>query len=254
MRSRKHVPLGIVAVTALCAMVAAGASAQSVVNDLLGGKLIEPRVGQWAWYDLTDAASGKRYVVRQAVVGEEKVGRKSGYWVEFEVVPEVGYSLFYKALVTGPTSDPDNIHRLIAKTGPDEPKEAEIDRDAKETRSPEPKRRSLGAEDVATGSGVLRAERLEVTQGERKFDVWVNDEVRPTGVVKLATPDGEMLLRSHGMGGEFAKSIIDGNQRSADVEVTVRVAPPDGGEAAPGAPIPTPTQPAEPESKAPAAP
>jgi len=218
--------------TALCALCAAmatfadTAAAQNVVSDLLGGKLVKPRVGQWVWYDLTDTAEGKRYAVRQAVVGSEKVNRRDGYWVEFEVVPEIGYSLFYKALVTGPTSDPANIHRLLTKVGPEEVREAEIAPDPDAPEPPAPKRRSLGAEDVTTGSGVIRAERLEVTQGDRTFDLWVSDDVRPTGVVRLVTDEGEMVLRSHGRGGEFAKSIVDGEARSPDVEVRVRVTPP----------------------------
>ena len=37
--------------------------AQGVLGDVLAGKLVKPEVGQWAWYNLIDGSTQKRYLV-----------------------------------------------------------------------------------------------------------------------------------------------------------------------------------------------
>jgi hypothetical protein len=182
--------------------------AQGLAGDLLAGKLVNPKVGQWAWYNLTDARAGKKYVIRQAIVGEEKIARKSGYWVEFEIIPEVGFKMVYKMLLTGPANDPKNIHRVIQKSGVDPAREVAVDAAAPPSAAPESKRRSLGQEEVATMNGMVRAEHYEVTQADQVIGVWINEKVNPTGIVRMQSLDGVMVLRNHGEGGEFANSII----------------------------------------------
>lgn len=184
------------------------AHGQGLVGDLLAGKLVNPKAGQWAWYNLVDGRAGKKYVIRQAIVGEEKVNRKQGYWVEFEVIPEVGFKMVYKMLLTGPASNPENIHRVIEKSGVDHAREVAIDENSPANSTPETKRRSLGMEDVATMNGVVRAEHYEVTQGDQTINVWINEKINPTGIVRMRSLDGEMVLRNHGQGGENAKSIV----------------------------------------------
>lgn len=191
-------------------MVGFAVHAQGSVGDLLAGRLVKPKVGQWAWYDLTDNTTGGRYAVRQAIVAKEKVNRKTGYWVELEVVPSVGYIAVYKMLLTGPASDPKNIHRVIAKIGPEPVQDIPPERDPQEAASEDkPQRKSLGMENVTTLSGAIRAEHYRVVQDGREIDLWVNERVPPTGIVRLRSPDGEMLLRNYGLGGEHAQSLID---------------------------------------------
>lgn len=182
--------------------------AQGLVNDLLAGKLVKPEVGQWAWYNLTAAKGGKKYVIRQAIVGEEKVDRKQGYWVEFEIIPEVGFKMVYKMLLTGPASDPENIHRVIEKSGVDPAREVTVDSSTEGDIDDGSKRRSLGLENISTLDGIIRAEHYEVTKGDQQIHVWINEKVHPTGIVRIRSLDGEMVLRNHGEGGESAQSVI----------------------------------------------
>ena len=203
---------------ALLAAAALSASAQNVVNDLLGGDLVDPKVGQWLWYELRDAQGHKQFALRQAVVGEEKVGRKKGYWVEFQVVPEVGYETVYKVLLTGPASDPRNIHKVLYKRGL-QPVQELAPGDGEDGGAPRPKRTSHGAEDVLTGSGVLRAEHIEITQDGETIRLWVNDDVKPSGIVKLRTSEGEMLLRSQGLGGYYAESALERAKAPGELKV-----------------------------------
>lgn len=182
--------------------------AQGGVGDLLGGKLVNPKVGQWAMYKLIDAKENKKYFIRQAIVDKEKVGRKTGYWVELEVIPELGYRTILKMLLVGPASEAGSIKRIIQKDGNsmavslpvfDQPKEA--------TKGGT--RKSLGKEDVITPKGVLKSERIMITSEDGSVvDLWLNDKVRPTGVVRARASGGELILQDYGSGGKSGRTAI----------------------------------------------
>jgi hypothetical protein len=186
--------------------------AQGVVNDLLAGRLLDPKVGQWAWYTLHSADDEQRLAVRQAIVAAEPVGRRTGYWLEVEIVPEAGYKTVFKMLLTGPASDPRNVHRIIAKYGLDPAYEVPVEQHLTADEAPRARRRSQGMEDLLTHSGVIRAERFTVTQGEQELDLWLHDAVLPTGIVRLRSSEGEMILSRYGTGGRDAESLIDADE------------------------------------------
>ncbi|HIJ66314.1 MAG TPA: hypothetical protein HPP77_10230 [Candidatus Hydrogenedentes bacterium] len=221
----------------LGAVVGAAARAQNVVTDVLAGKLVKPKVGQWAWYDLLDNRGARLYTFRHAVVGKERVGRKTGWWIEFELVPDVGYTSVYKMLLTGPATEPKNIEKVLLKDGPEPVQDVtptaqppDDDGDDEEKKSEAVTRESLGEEDVTTPAGVIRAERFVVTKGEREFEVWIDEKVRPTGIVRMVSPDGQLVLRSHGLGGENGESALDARVRRRkrpEVEVLKSPAPKD---------------------------
>ena len=199
----------VVLVGVLLWCVAASAQ-RGVVGDVLAGKLVKPKVGQWTWYDLTDAATGQQLVLRQAIVAEEKVGKRTGYWVELEIIPTVGYKSVYKMLLTGPASDPKHMHRLIVREGTAPPQEMPLPPEPEDAPDPpKTERKSLGTEEVETVGGPIQAEHLKLTSAGDTSEVWVNDEVRPMGIVRMVSADGELRLRSYGEGGEDARSVID---------------------------------------------
>ena len=201
-----RISMGIAAGLALA--FAIPAAAQGALGDVLSGSLVKPEVGQWAWYTLKDARTDEDYLLRQAVVDEEKVGRKKGYWLEIEIVPEVGYPSVYKMLVTGPASDPDNVHRLLYKQADAPAVELPVEKDGAE-KAPKPDRESLGTEGVETPDGIVEAEHVVLTPKEGvegKMDLWLNDDVRPMGIVQMVSPQGVLRLRSYGVGGTEAAS------------------------------------------------
>lgn len=202
--------MGRVAWWMLLVCAAGSAHAQSgVVGDLLAGKLVKPKVGQWARYVVTDAKEGGKFLVRQAVVGEERIGRgKKGHWVELEVTPQVGFVVIYRMLLTGPANNPKNLRALVFKNGPNPAEHIEINPDDAEEDTPKRKRKSVGLEQVETPSGFIQAERFDVTGDDKTISVWISEDVKPSGVVKMRTPDGEMLLSNYGVGGDFAKTRI----------------------------------------------
>ncbi len=217
MRKTVHAPRHrfLFAASLLTLTVALSASAQGIVGDLLAGKLVDPKAGQWAWYTVTDGDSGRQYAVRQAIVAEESVGRKDGYWLEVEVVPEVGYKTVYKILLTGPASDPKNIHRVLIKQGLDAAQELEV-LQQDQGGDGSFRRKSLGMDNVVTNSGVIRAEHYTINDEGRTVDLWLNDTILPTGIVRLRSAEGEMVLNTYGFGGSDARSLIAENPAADD--------------------------------------
>lgn len=197
-------------ILSLSLLASAVAPAQGIIGDVLAGKLVKPKVGQWSWYDLVDTQSKRRYVLRQAIVGSEQVGRETGYWVEIELVPELGFPAFYKLLLTGPASNPANVHRVLLKEGKDPVQELPTEGLAGVPENAEaPKQSSLGRVDVETPGGKVKAEHVILTQPDGAVELWLNDDVRPTGIVRMRAVYGELILRNHGEGGENAVSKLD---------------------------------------------
>ena len=212
---------------ACAALIAANAGAQGALSDIMSGALINPEVGVYAWYELKDAESGRKLFMRQAIVGSKQVAGKTGYYLETEVVPEIGFPVIYRLLLTGPASAVENVHEIMVKEGPEPPESLPVDvLSPEEAPTAESVRTSMGMERIATPAGDLEAEHFVITQGELKTEVWVNDAIRPMGIVKMTSPEGELLLTRHGLGGADAESALE--RKTPDEkqhDVTVRVEP-----------------------------
>ena len=183
---------------------------QELLSDVFAGKLIQPEVGVYAIYDLTDTSTGKRFLLRQAIVGEESVKHAPGYWVEVELVPELGFPTVFKMLVTGPASEARNVHRIIVMEGGGEPQELPVDAEAlKSDIASDTPRKSAGTDRIPMTDGEIEAEHFVLGNNEAdQCEVWTNDTVRPTGIVRMRTPNGELTLRRYGKGGPDSVSAI----------------------------------------------
>ncbi|HDP34054.1 MAG TPA: hypothetical protein ENN29_02975 [Candidatus Hydrogenedentes bacterium] len=215
--------------------LASPAVAQGIVGDVLSGSLIKPEPGVYAWYELHDKTTGRKFFVRQAIVGKEKVERKDGYWLETEIIPEEGFPAIYKMLITGPASDPRNVHKIFIKEGAEPPIAVPVEvSDESSASKTKETRKSSGKEKVATPMGEIMAERIIITResdgqatGESPVQIWVNDDVRPMGIVKMVSDSGEMMLQRHGKGGPESESAMDRitpkttTSASGDLEVRV---------------------------------
>lgn len=221
----RHTVIQIVAGLALCCT----AWGQGALQDVLAGKLVQPKVGVWAWYDLTDTTANQSYMVRLAVVGEEKVGAKTGHWLEIELVPRIGFRSIYKMLLTGPANDQANVHKIVQREGTGPVQEVDFNKERREKRKKEgknessgddavsaesatpkePERTLVGEEDVSVASGPLRTQHFACVEDGKKTDLWLSEKVPPMGLVQMKSPDGELLLRSYGEGGRDGKSAIN---------------------------------------------
>ncbi len=217
-------------VVAFCSlMLCVGAFAQDgVMADIMSGKLVNPAVGAWAWYDVKDAASGEHLFLRQAVVGEAKVDGKNGYWIETEVVPHIGYPIIYKMLLTGPAGDPKNIHKVIMRDGTNEAKEMDVDPSAAQPGNlGAAKGKVVGTEKIETPQGAVEAEHVVAEQDGKKTELWTSEKIPPMGIIKLVSPDGELVLQRFGKGGPDGESAIDRKidapSAKGETKVTVKV-------------------------------
>ncbi len=199
-----------VAVALFAIFSAATAGAQGALTELLAGKLVDPEVGQWALYDLYNADGQIVLGLRQAVVGEEDVGRKHGYWVELELVPKEGLRTIYRMLLTGPANDPKNVHQVWTKSELDEPKQLELDTESLKQLAggKKPKRKKMERETIQTEGGPVEAMHYRYITEEGDVSLWHNDDVLPTGLVRFTSKNGEVLLRSYGMGGRYGMSAM----------------------------------------------
>jgi len=220
-------------------LTAGGARGQSIVSDVISGKLVKPEVGVYAWYELTDKVSSKKYFVRQAVVGKERVKLKSGFWVETEIMPQVGYPAIYKMLLTGPASDPGNVHKILLKEGPGPAQVVPVPPEEEKGKKKEAiSRKLLGKEKLKTPQGEIEAEHVEIVVKQDKDDpgvrteVWLNEDVRPMGIVRMVSEEGELNLQRYGKGGPDSESVFDNPNARLAPRTEVRVEA--GGQ--PGAP------------------
>ena len=202
---------------------------QGVFSDIMSGKLINPEEGVFAWYELKDTATGSKFFMRQAIVGKKQVEGKDGYYLETEVMPEVGFPIIYKMLLTGPASDPKNVHEIMVKDGAKRVEHIPVDTlKGEDQETNETLREFQGEETLATPAGEIKTEHFTLGHGDNASEVWVNDKVRPMGIVRLTSPEGELLLTRFGVGGSDAESAIDRKlkeQEADDVKVEVKPSP-----------------------------
>ena len=91
-------------------LTAAEIEEQQTVPRLFG--TFSPKTGGWSEYAIYDKSTGKRTVMRMSIVGIEA----DAFWYEVEN-REGGGSNIVKMLLTGDPNDPENIQRLIMKSG-----------------------------------------------------------------------------------------------------------------------------------------
>jgi hypothetical protein len=226
-------------VLALLCAVAGRAAAQGIMSDLMSGKLINPQVGAYAWYNLKDQTTGQEYFLRQAIVGTEKVKRKEAYWLETELVPRVGFSSVYKMLLTGPASDPNNVHRLLVREGNGAVQEIGLEEAGDWKEEGDVPRESAGVETIALPSGDIQAEHYIVKDGEPATEIWISETVPPMGLVKMKNSEGELSLQRFGVGGKDGESALPSSGASVARETSQNPE---------AAPVPEAEQSAKPEA------
>jgi hypothetical protein len=178
--------------------------AQNAVRDVLAGKLVNPEVGVWAWYEIEDPGSEEKVQLRQAITGEERVKRKTGYWVETQIRPQTGFSVVYKMLLTGPATEPGNVHAVFYQTGTELPLEVPLDEFEMEGTAPDTESLTpVGEVAMPTPQGSIVCQHYKLADGT---EVWISDALPPLGIVRLQSSKGNMVLQSFGKGGPEAES------------------------------------------------
>jgi hypothetical protein len=170
-----------------------------------------PVVGAWSEYQVVETESGRATTMRMAIVGQEQ----GAYW--YEVAHDEGDNRnIIKMLVRGNPNEPDNIQRLIIKSGDGPAQEMPRDFVAMgrkmavhmfEKRSGVP----AGAEDqvrleeagrrritVPAGSFETTLYKILDAEGKQLAEYDANPDVLPFGVVSSTTDANTMKLLAHG--------------------------------------------------------
>ncbi|MEW6218438.1 MAG: hypothetical protein AB1634_02765 [Thermodesulfobacteriota bacterium] len=170
-----------------------------------------PELGVWAEYDIADKATSHHASMRMAIVGQEG----EAFW--YEVTNQEGDAKnIVKMLVKGDPNEPDNMQRLIIKSGDAPPLEMPKDlfimgrRMAQamfERRSGVPaqpamelKTEELGKESVNVPAGTFEVSKRRIVDGSGKVygTYRFSPAVRPFGVISSDTDTTTMTLTAHG--------------------------------------------------------
>lgn len=183
--------------------------AQGFIEDLFRGKMLSSEPGVWAIYEITDKTTKTHILLRQAITGTEKTDENTtALWLESEIIPTEGFPSVYRFLISYDKNGKEKIHKIIVREGANPPQniDSETMPDNTETTS---KKKLIGEEDVEFKNGKIKAKYYRIDEDNTTKEIWLNDEVKPLGIVKLSTNDGEMVLVKYGKGGEESKSAID---------------------------------------------
>ncbi|MDX1776006.1 MAG: hypothetical protein R3297_05450 [Desulfobulbales bacterium] len=174
-----------------------------------------PKPGVWSEYAVFDKATGKRSVMRMSIVGVD------GDFFWYEVVNKEGDSSnIVKMLVKGDPNDPENILRLIMKSGGNPAQEMPRDfvvmgrRMAGHMfaqRSGIPANPRTKLRNIRTGEGVVTVpagtfdvdlHQIVDSDGRVYAQYKFSREVGPFGVVASEAESTTMVLAGHGTGAE----------------------------------------------------
>lgn len=192
-----------------------------------------PKTGAWSEYALFNKTTGQRTLMRMSIVGVEG----DSYWYEM-IIKEEGLPNIVKMMVTGDPNDPENIKRIIVKSGTNEAQEMDQESMKKvrmlasrmfEGQSGIPASLNVNLQDKKTGEGVatVPAGTFEVslhqimdTTGTVYAKYKFSQAVRPFGIVSSDTESTSMVLVGYG---DEAESLITEepammNQPSAELE------------------------------------
>lgn len=196
--------------TFVMAVVGAGLCAQEIDGPDDFEKLKDPKVGQWVFYEMRDAATGEKLTLRQSIVGKETVDGKEAYWLETVVMPRKGNRNVTKALVR--PADPTKMLRIIRKVGTSAAREMpvpKLDEQAERARRiavAKVEIEKVGKETFNTKSGSVETRHFRVKSGGPATEIWTSDKVGLSGIVRRTGPSGDMILVAYG--GTGAKSVI----------------------------------------------
>ncbi|MBD3347986.1 MAG: hypothetical protein GF400_02170 [Candidatus Eisenbacteria bacterium] len=175
-------------------------------QDFWKGGEFTPVVGYWAEYQMT-FEDKEPMTMRVAIVGQEE----DAYWYETVMKNEEGEPIVTKMLVSGDPGDTGNVKRMIIKSGEEQAIEmpvemmkmqgmekAEAKEEMESGTAPESFGQDLGVEEVTVPAGTFKAHHWRGESEESSYDVWVQQEIGPYGLIKTTSEDYEMVLVAHG--------------------------------------------------------
>lgn len=180
----------------LILIFAAAASAQfgmrSGPPQLRG--VFHPEVGQGAAYDVQNA-DGKKMSMEISVVGKESAEGKDGYWLETDLPGSPQGEMVMKSLLVQDSGNLQVARIIMQMPGRppmefpsqmmrahDQPHPADVRTESED----------VGSESITVPAGTFVCEHYRTKDGAS--DVWVNEKVRPYGLVKSQDKNSTVVL------------------------------------------------------------
>ena len=162
----------------------------------------KPVVGGWSEYQVTIKGSSPSKM-KMAVVGKEG----DAYW--YETVMEGGREgrVITKMLVSGNPEDPNNVKRMIVKTGNEPAMEMPVQMMQKSSKGQGQPGKAIdkGTESIKVPAGTFTTKHFQQQDPDGVVDSWIYKDVNPYGLIKSQSKDTEMVLIGYGTG---AKTLI----------------------------------------------
>lgn len=188
--------------------------AQDFMEDLLRGKILSTEPGFWAIYEITDKSTQNKIILRQAITGVEKIGEnENALWLESELIPPEGFPSLFRLLISYDKNGKEKIHKIVVREGANPPQNIDADTIQDNSNKTSPPKTFIGEEEIEYKNGKIKTKHYKIEEENSTKEIWLSEEVKPLGIVKLITKQGEMVLIRYGKGGEESKSALDIPQR-----------------------------------------
>lgn len=175
------------------------ALAQSGMNSPKLPGLFQPVVGAGTVYEMTSTDAPKSRMT-YAIVGKEDYEGKEAWWLELRFDLGDEGEMVMKQLAHIPPEGLPEATRMIMQTGDSPPMElpsemvASIGSQARAEAGKAGLGEKIGTETITVPAGTFRCDHYRQTNGDWTGDVWVSRDVRPNGMVKMESPEGNMTL------------------------------------------------------------
>jgi hypothetical protein len=184
----------IIAVAVLVLTFAAGASAQfgNMMRPPELRGVFNPVVGEGANYQMVD----EKGITRQFEITVVEKDSSGGYWQEMAIQDPKGETVYMKMLLAKQGSDLI-IQRSIVQTPGRPPMEltSMMQNQAKPQKLDyRAEAQNLGTESVTTPAGTFSCQHWRTTKENDNADIWINDKVKPWGLVKTSSKSGTLTL------------------------------------------------------------
>ncbi|MCX8064070.1 MAG: hypothetical protein N3G21_02740 [Candidatus Hydrogenedentes bacterium] len=184
------------------------ASSQDIIENLLDILPLELDLGSWSIYEVKDNPTKTTLILREAITGEEYLNNKKCYWLETEIIPIVGFASVYRFLIQPESEGKHSILKIVTREGANLPETYNYDTIQNQPAEEMVKKKLIGEELIEYRTGKVRAKHYNIEIEHKEIDIWVAPEIKPLGLVRLRSKDGEMTLVKHGKGGVESKSSL----------------------------------------------
>ncbi len=179
------------------------------MDNLLDILPLEFESGCWSIYEVKDNTTKTTFLLREAITGEELVENRKCFWLEAEVIPTVGFPSVYRFLILPEKDDKHKILKIVMREGANLPETYNGNSIQGETEKINVKKKFVKEEEIEYKTGKIKAKHYSIKTDDKELEIWTTSEIKPLGLVKLQSKDGEITLIRSGKGGAEAKSNLE---------------------------------------------